>query len=193
MRAPPSVIFGHDSFAVAFVDLRYSEDPYFARVGLDGTKLLKPVREATSPWASSGVVLGFDGNDFAMVWREERNDRPWIAFAVVDQDGKEVVAPKLLELGADPCCFSLAWTGEVYGLAWRDQQRLLFAELTATGEVLTPEINLGTPTGTVQQTAMAWGQGMFHFALVADERFNDGNDNWTNRQALSTSTVTCRP
>jgi hypothetical protein len=143
-------------------DTLTDEDGY-ARVGGE-------VRVTNATGRSDRPSLAWTGEHFALAWRDEREaGNSEIRFARLDGDGArvgaEVRVTNAVGLSSNP---SLVWTGERFGVAWRDDRfgnaEVLFVRLGSEGEVLSDPVRLSSTLGLSTHPSLVWTGAAFAVA-----------------------------
>lgn len=147
-QSSPAIAFDGTNYVVAWADFRtLSYDAYVARVSKSGTVLDPtgiPVSQATGDQNSLAIV--FDGTNYMMVWRDERNGtytdiygaRVSPSGVVLDPDGIAICTAANHQYAP-----AISYDGVNYFVVWDDEHTGSYydvygARVTTSGTVLDP-------------------------------------------------------
>ncbi|HET6464787.1 MAG TPA: hypothetical protein VFH55_04150 [Nitrospiria bacterium] len=176
--APSNQIFsdiavGKEQSLVVWQDLRSHSrwEVYGARLRSDGKVLDEDgIPIAVGRGNARHPQVGWDGQNFLVVWMEENPGRGWdIAGARVSPNGKVIDPDRILiaPFPGDQSNPVLAWGNDQYLVAWMDKRpgspaRILGARVSASGKLRDPEgFVLSRSSVSPSFPAVSWAQGQY--------------------------------
>jgi len=139
---------------------------YFARLGADGALLGAILRVTEDGATALNPSLVWTGDEFGLVWEDQRDGNWEIYFARIDAGGGKIGSD--IRLTTDPTDVgqaALVWTGFGYGVVWHDNRdgnwEIYFAELRPDGTKIGSESRLTNDTATSGYPTLTWASGEY--------------------------------
>lgn len=163
----PSLVKTDDGFGVAWGDWRDgSGEIYFMLLDETGSPVGEEVALSASSYSISDPTLVWNGVDFGVFWSDNRAlGNTEIVFTKVDVSGIEA-SEEIFLTDASDCSdkLAVAWTGDSYGLTWRDcrdgTEDIYFARLDEDGSKVGDDVLIYN--GSLSRNpAIAWSGSEF--------------------------------
>ena len=174
----PDLVWNGDRFLACWEDYRYGPTEIHCRQ-VDGTDTAgAEIRLTTAPGDSTHPDLVWTGTEFGVAWRDRRSGNPDIFFTRLSAAGlKQGADVRITSAPGESLEPDLQWTGQEYGLAWRDNRtsnsEVFFTRLDAQGARLSFDQRLTDTVAASQSPALVW-RGLVYGLAWQDG--NDGND-----------------
>ena len=168
----PAIAWSGSAYGVAWSDTRPGDENteiYFTRVSDAGVEAGADTMISNGALASEYPSLIHDGTQFALAWRDDRDDNQEIYFARVGNDGAKI--------GDDVRVTNNSWrstrpslcaAGDKYGVAWSDDRdgnyEIYFALLGADGAPEAGAVRVSVGPGDSSYPSIAFSGSEFGIA-----------------------------
>jgi hypothetical protein len=173
-----SLAWSGSEYGVAWTDERDgNREIYFARISATGVKIGTDLRVTSDAAISAQPSLVWSGSEYGLAWTDERNGNREIYFARMSSAGSKLGSDTRitndLEVSEQA---SLDWTGEEYGVAWRDRRvfngEIYLARIDAAGTKQGTDLRVNQDLGLISRDPeMAW-TGAQHAIVWQDIEVN---------------------
>ena len=114
---------------------------YFTRLDVTGNRLGPDVRVTNAPGTGLGEFLVWTGSEYGLVWSDDRDGNYDLYFTRLDADGTKIGTDvRIAEIPDSSWGARVVWTGDEYGVVWRDHVlgtwAILFATLDSLGNLV---------------------------------------------------------
>jgi len=179
----PALSFDGGNYLVAWHGKRSSKisNIYFARVSRDGEVLGKPVSVSPSLKSQASAAVGFDGENYLIVWQDKRGGKYWDIYGarvspsgVVLEPGGFPISTNSEGVGLDRWRPVLSWDGNSYLVVWtvspEDDKWFLYGRRVGPGGEIQDAADLSIQGDGSNKAfpAIAW-DGTDYFLVWEDE------------------------
>jgi len=176
----PSLVFNQSGYGVSWHDNRDgNREIYFARLGVDGTKIGSEQRITESAGLSQDPSLAYTGSEYGLSWMDAGDIASLeIYFARIGPGGAQIGSNQRITVDspANSLFPSLAFTGSEYGIAWIDERdtnkELYFARVSGEG------VKIGADVRITEDPAETWNPSLVFIGSeygVSWYDYRDGN------------------
>jgi hypothetical protein len=149
-------------FGVAWHDTRDGNyEIYFARLDASGARVGPEVRVTQDAGVSVYPSVAWNGSEYGLVWRDDRDGNEEIYFARIDAAGAKVGSDRRITNATGASGWpNLVWNGSEYGLSWYDERdgnrEIYFTRLQATGNKSRPDVRVTDDPATSSLPTLVW-------------------------------------
>ena len=135
-------------------------------------------RITTDSAVSSDPAMVWTGGEYGLVWADNRASGFDVFFSQVDRSGNKIAGDVQLSAGTgNSSAPDLAWTGNVYGVAWQDDRdgndEIYLALVDRLGVQIGTDIRVTRNAGASHAPRLAWNGS--DFAVIWED---DRDGNW---------------
>jgi len=176
----PSLVWGPGEYGLAWVDTRDGNpEIYFARLDRSGLEVGDEIRITRDPARSTSPMLVWTGREYGIAWEDDRDDPLGeIYFVRLDPSGARLGAETRLTFSpGDSTDPFVAWTGDGYGIAWRDSRdnngagEIYFMRLDSSGSKIAGDMRVTVTTEDSLYPRLVWSG--LEFGLSWSESFDN--------------------
>jgi fibronectin type 3 domain-containing protein len=128
-----------------------------------------PLLGYSSGYEAGTCSLTWDGSAYGAAWATRSGSTREITFARIAADGTLLLGPVSVSSGTNSkVAPSIAWSGNVYGIAWHEvsptQEAILFAEVSSIGTVIGSDIPVSANSTAKGAPSLVWSGTQFAMA-----------------------------
>ncbi len=144
-------------------------------IGLDD--YLSDVRITNEIAHSETPSLVWNGYEYGMCWKDDRNGFGEIYFTRINSSGNKIVNDIAITFNNDVHYPVLVWTGTEYGLCWQDyrdgNEEIYFARIDSLGNKIGLDVRITNDINNSLHPSLVWTGSQYGVSWYDDR---DGND-----------------